>query len=803
MTPQRWRQVKETLADALERETAPERAAFLAVACADDTALRREVAALLDEPTEGVEDCVAHAVSGALLSTETTASPSSWMGRRIGAYELVRELGRGGMGAVWLARRADRQFEKLVAVKLLKRGTDTEEVLRRFRAERQILARLEHPNIAHLLDGGETDDGLPFFVLEYVAGEPVTRFCQEHKLSVAERLELFRKVCAAVQFAHQNLVVHRDLKPANILVTTDGEPKLLDFGIAKLLDDTDAANSGSDVTVLSQQRLTPAYASPEQVRGEAVTTVSDVYALGAILYELLSGASAHAFRTPMPSAEELQRVVVREEPARPSLRATDAETRRRLRGDLDVVILKALHKEPARRYPSVGGLAEDLRRHLEGRPVRARPDTWSYRTAKFVRRNKTAAAVGALVAAALLGSWAETLRETARARRRFEDVRQLAESFLFEFHDAIADVPGTVAARRLVAARGLQYLDSLASEAGGDHALQLELAEAYLKVGDVQGRPYTANLGDTTGALRSYEKAIEIVAPHATAETGSTTARRILSDGYERLGVLRARLSQPAAAAENHRRALALRTALLADDPSRAAEWQRLLVSSHLGLGDAIMAGNHLEQSIERYRQALEHYRRALPISEALWSAGRDDPANRRRLTQVCARIAAMLSEIAGATHDRGIFDEAFAFHERTLALNEAALQTDPGNAGFQRSLADELVMTAYARTLAVENLPAALAECRRALTLEQPLAALDATNAEARQDIAHARYVTGRVLQLQGDIAEAVKSYRECLDILDNLNAAHPDNVETTYDLSRARRGLAETTKALGNNHE
>src|SRR4051794_5767979 len=302
MTPERWQLVKDTLAQALEYPADDARSAFLQTACAHDTNLRREVESLLDQPGDDEFDLCADTVG----LTRPEVVQNSNEGRRVGAYELLRELGRGGMGTVWLARRADEQFEKMVAVKLLKRGTDTEEVLRRFETEWRMLARLQHPNIAHLFDAGTTDDGLPYFVMEYVAGVPVTNFCLQNKLSVEERLRLFLKICAAVQFAHQHLIVHRDLKPANILVTDDAEPKLLDFGIAKLLaHDEDQFQ----VTIVDHQRLTPAYASPEQVRGDSITTVSDIYALGALLYELLTGKNAHRFSAARPAPTELLRVI--------------------------------------------------------------------------------------------------------------------------------------------------------------------------------------------------------------------------------------------------------------------------------------------------------------------------------------------------------------------------------------------------------------------------------------------------------------------------------------------------------------
>src|SRR3954471_20992427 len=352
MTPERWQQVKDTLATALEFPDEPGRAAFVRNACGDDTGLRREVESLLAQPDDELEplaQVIGVTGSGPVLPGDA--------GRRVGNYELIRELGRGGMGTVWLAQRADRHFEKTVAIKLLKRGTDTDEVLRRFQIERQILARLEHPNIGRLLDGGINDDDLPYFVMEYVEGRPVTDFCREKALTIEDQLRLFVKICGAVQFAHQNLLVHRDLKPANILVTAEGEPKLLDFGIAKQL----APAAGDPRTRTGLRMLTPRYASPEQVRGEAVATASDVYSLGVLLCELLCGRGPYPVPKDAPPYE-IECAICDREPERPSealLRAGEpapetlaarrgerpATLRRQLAGDLDTIVLKTLRKD--------------------------------------------------------------------------------------------------------------------------------------------------------------------------------------------------------------------------------------------------------------------------------------------------------------------------------------------------------------------------------------------------------------------------------------------------------------------------
>lgn len=405
LDPERWQLLKSVLADALEQKSHAERTALIANRCSGDETLLAEAASLLEEaealrnePHDILEDCAEQATV-ALWHDETP--PAGW---RIGAYLVVRELGRGGMGTVYLASRADGQFEKKVAIKVLKRGTDTDEVLRRFAAERHILARLDHPNIAHLLDAGTTDDGLPYFVMEYVAGAPLTRYAREHELSVEERLAMFLKVCSAVEVAHHSHVVHRDLKPSNILVNAEGEPKLLDFGIAKLLG---PGSDCLDITAAGEERLTPNCASPEQTDGRPVTEASDVYALGALLYELLTAHKPHRFSRAQPSREEIVRVIREEEPILPSTAVRDRELARQLRGDLDAIVTFAMRKEPKLRYAKVADFAADVRRHLAHEPVHARKGTSAYRIRTLarnrnLRRLAVAAAFVALIALGIL-----------------------------------------------------------------------------------------------------------------------------------------------------------------------------------------------------------------------------------------------------------------------------------------------------------------------------------------------------------------------------------------------------------------
>ncbi|HZU25243.1 MAG TPA: serine/threonine-protein kinase, partial [Bryobacteraceae bacterium] len=425
MSPTRWAQVQEVFLEAAALPHARQRSAFLDRACRGDLELRVEVEALLtadDNAEEQIEDAV--------QAASVIAFADDLIGRRVGSWLIEREIGRGGMGSVFLGVRADSEFRKRIAIKVIRRGMDTEDVLARFRHERQILASLEHPNIARLLDGGSTSDGRPYLVMEYVPGRRIDEYCRFRHISLAERLRLFCQVCEAVAHAHRNLVVHRDLKPGNILVTQDGEPKLLDFGIAKLLDGDAPGAAAQTVLTTAGPRMTLEYGSPEQLRGLPVTTATDVYSLGAVLYELICGERAHALEK--YTNEEIERVICEEEPARPSVVAArqGLPWARQLEGDLDNITLMALRKESDRRYSSVEQLAGDIRRYQTGLPVLAREDTVIYRSRKFLMRHRLGALAAALAAIGLIGGAGVALREAARAdaqRVAAEMHRQTAE----------------------------------------------------------------------------------------------------------------------------------------------------------------------------------------------------------------------------------------------------------------------------------------------------------------------------------------------------------------------------------------
>ena len=422
----RFRRIEELLDELFELE-GDARAARITAIGAEDAALARELADLLAADARAGDEFLARPVEAAVTTwieagaDSATHAGSELAGRTIGAWRLSAPLGRGGMGVVWEVERADGAYHQRAALKLLKRGLDSDAILARFRAERQILARLEHPAIARLLDGGVTPEGRPFYVMELVRGRPITEAADALGLDLRARLEKMVVACEAVEIAHRALVVHRDLKPANLLLTDAGEPKLLDFGIAKLLADDGAQ---ATLTRLDERILTPAYAAPEQIVGGAITTATDVYALGVVLYELLTGELPHARST--GSAAALAAEVERETIERPSAllaRREDSASRQRglrLKGDLDAVVLRALAREPERRYPSASALAEDLRRHLDGRPVAARPDSVGYVAGRFVRRNRIAVAAAALVLVSLVGGLSAALLSAERARREAE-----------------------------------------------------------------------------------------------------------------------------------------------------------------------------------------------------------------------------------------------------------------------------------------------------------------------------------------------------------------------------------------------
>ncbi|MGH7620009.1 MAG: serine/threonine-protein kinase [Gemmatimonadaceae bacterium] len=473
------------------------RAARLERVGSDDPPMREQLERLLgaDASSQG-ERVIAAAVRGAASDLGVGGDRG---GTRAGPYLLERLLGRGGMGVVYIAERADDAYRAKVAVKLVPQARFSRDLVRRFRAERQILALLEHPNIARLLDGGALSDGTPFLVMEYVDGVPIDRYCDASGATIPRRLQLVLRVCDAVFHAHRRLIVHRDIKPGNILVSADGVPKLLDFGIAKLLE-PGAAPSNAVSTVGSLRLMTPAYASPEQVTGGTITTATDVYGLGLLLYELLTGTQAHRFDDGAAhSPLEVERVITATVPVRPS-DAIDATTageiarargtrpaqlRKILRGDLDTIVMTALQKAPERRYQSVEHLASELRAYLGGLPMSARPTSWSYRTKRFIARHRVGVAAGATAALLLAGFSATTALQARRAARERETAVQVSDFLakLFEAAGPADSTKASVTARQLLALGAARVDSALAGQPAVQAALLFTLGQIYNRLG--------------------------------------------------------------------------------------------------------------------------------------------------------------------------------------------------------------------------------------------------------------------------------------------------------------------------------
>ena len=721
-----------------------------------------------------------------------------WIGRHIGSYEITGVLGQGGMGTVYRARRADGQFEHDVAIKVVRHDLESPAALERLRLERQILARLTHPAIARLIDGGTVSDGVggetPYFVMELVEGVPITTHCEDRQLPLRERLQLFRAACEAVVHAHQQLVVHRDLKPSNILITSAGQPKLLDFGIAKLLEDQQGRALAQTSTGL--HLLTPEYASPEQVRGEPVTSMADVYSLGTILYELLTGVKAHRFQTRSPA--EISRVICTLEATRPSTAVGQGEPRalrasRQLKGDLDTIVLMALRKDPARRYRSVEQLSEDVSRYLDGMPVRARPDTVGYRSSKFVQRHRIAVAAAALVLATLVGSVIVTTREARaraleadRAQRQLQQIRTLASTVLVDLHDAVAKVPGAIGAREMIVVTAQRYLAAVAAEMGSDPSVRLELAESYRRVGDVQFDDRQASLGNAAAALDSYRRAQELLESADVPAARQGDYQRARADTYARMAVALATSNDRPAALETARKAVRAAEAAVAAAPGEARATLSL-VGARGVLGRALMADRELPAALDAFDRALE--------AAAQLSVLRADPP----VTQALARAHENVAEVRSQMGDLA---PAVDHARRAVALLETLAATGPAESSHRRQLvsahSDLGDLLGSPIEFSLGQWAAAETEYRKALAVAEALAAADPLDAQAQLTVASLSRKLGNVLTLR-DPRSAADLHGRAVSILEKLLATAPQNVAYRRQQALNHLWLGEAERRLG----
>jgi serine/threonine protein kinase len=762
----RWNRVKEVFGEALER-TEAERDIHIREACGEDVELREEVNSLLAAHDSAGDFIEEPAAQQAGLIKQKPAK--QWIGERLGHYRIVAEAGRGGMSQVFKAVRDDQQYEKQVAIKLLKPGLDTESVLRKFKAERQILAQLSHPNIAHLLDGGATDEGAPYLVMEYIEGKPVDQYCDEHQLELNNRIDLFRQLCGAVHYVHQHLMVHGDLKGGNVLVTNDGVVKLLDFGIAKLLQ-PNAANREERVTTFLA--LTPEYASPEQVRGEPITTASDVYSLGVMLYRLLSGELP--FKTSGASTWEIATQICNDDPLPPSAKAAQgsishARFAKSISGDLDNIVLKAMKKLPNERYGSAEQLSEDLRRYLRGFPVEARPDTTRYRVRKFVQRHRTAAVAASLFLAAIVAgiittSWQASVAKTERARatRHLNEVRELTSVFLADVYDALAKLPGGTAARQLIVENSVKYLSGMEREAQDSPEFQRDLAQAYDRLADVQGDYIGANIGDTQAAVKSLRSALKL-RQAAAARTPSVESNRDLLRSYVKLSEALTGQSAMAEALPLARDGVAVAELLLKNKAAKDID-RRYAAAAYMTLGweQGIMGdGDKATGPLMKGRE----------LYEALARDNPNDPEAQRGLMLIAARI--------GDVYMAGLHqpDKALPLYEQALRVIEPMIAKDPQNAELQRAKAFALTTIGEAHN-DLGAAKTALPNHEQALAIVEQLRAADPADHLAPLAVAYILNGRGKSYFLLGQHELALHDFSRAETIIRNAPPATADDI-------------------------
>ena len=727
------------------------------------------------------------------------------IGRRLGAYQLLEEIGSGGMGEVYRAVRADDEYQDQVAIKLVRGGQGSAFVVERLRAERQILASFKHPNIARLLDGGTDEDGVPYLVMELIEGQPITTYCNQQQLGITERLRLFLLVCSAVQYAHERMVIHRDLKPSNILVTTEGTPKLLDFGIAKILEPS-LIPLRTDATIAAQRIVTPEYASPEQLRGDAVTAASDVYSLAVILYELLTGARPYPTsgmlmhqalelllerEPPRPSTVVRQRPRSennRPEPGEVPRRGASAgppeRLTRRLRGDLDNIVLMALRREPERRYPTVAQFAQDIERHLQHLPVTARRPTLGYLLGSFVTRHTVGVAISGALAAVLAAAVMVTAREAhiaetqrALAAQHFASVRRLADTFLFQVHDTIRDLPGAGPARDLLVSTALSYLDTLAAQAGSDLALKKELAEGYLRLGDIQGAPGEQNRGQAGQAVASYAKALVLLAQISAAAGEDESVLTASASAHLKRSYLMMFFSgDPRAATRESGEAVAALAKLAARRPDDVHAALNLVEARLTQLYEAGYAGD--DQAVaESHDQAvaeMEAWHRRLPGD--------------RLVTLALARAYAQVSP-PHAWPASALIERRLSEVQRALLLSERVLDAEPAHqVADWRSLTQD--WNALGIWLSLEQQHSAAVGAFHATVAAIQIVAQDSHDIQAQIDLTRARLNLERAQLATGQLDELEQELPQTLASIESIQKIH-DTVEIRFFLAECQQQL------------
>lgn len=819
MKMENWQKIHEIVLDALDLN-ATRRHEFLEKHCGANTEIRREVESLLAGETgaEKIFDSPAIFNYASFFAQENELDIQ--VGRQIGNYRILQEIGRGGMGAVFLAERADGEFDQQVALKIVRQTFADAELKRRFRHERQILASLNHPNIAKLLDGGISEAGEPFLAMEYVEGESIDEFTEKQNLEIEECLKLFLKVCEAVSYAHRNLIIHRDIKPSNILVDKSGEPKLLDFGLAKIFDEKLLDVSQTETAF---RAFTPAYASPEQIHGKNISTASDVYSLGIVFYELLTGERPFHFEN--KSYEEILRSIDTQEPPPPSsvisnLRHTaerlqtkedDSPTQKggahrttndeekatpkfktqnpkSLRGDLDNIALMALRKEPERRYQSVEQFASDIERHLQGLPIRARPQTVSYRASKFFQRNKIAVATVGIVILSLLTGLAIALwqaniaqQQKTIAEKRFNDVRRLSNSLLFEISPKIERLEGSTEAREVVVKRALEYLDSLAQDAGEDSTLQSELASAYEKIGSLQGDSRKASLSDFRGSIESLEKAQVIRRRLLQADPQDTENRRLLADNLRLLGIRRMYQSDSEGGLRDGKEAVSIYEKLVAENPA-SLRLKTALLETQIEDAVSYVDLNRFGEAVPLLQQTASRIEEARRVNP--------DDAETARIQAKC------LAYLGHSLSWENRQPEAEAAMTRAVEITEALAARFPNDANFRQDLW-RIYQIAAGIYDEVNN--ALMFElCEKARKVMEETIALDHANAQARHNLAMTFSRLGAAATNLGKPDEALAHLERAALILSELQAKDPLNRGYDQDSSSLHKRIGDAKYKL-----
>lgn len=786
LSPERWQQIDTLFAEMLTHP--PDvRTAVLRRRCGDDPDLYQAVSDLLDQVVEA-EHALGESVTEfaapllpALQAELATSEIDAFTESHVGPYRIINELGYGGMGTVYLAERDDDQFRKKVALKLVKRGMDTREIVQRFRYERQILASLEHPGIARLYDGGVSADGRPYFAMEYVDGQPIDKYADAYRLSVDARLQLFEAVCETVQYAHRNLVVHRDLKPSNIQITEDGTVKLLDFGIAKLLGN-EPATPDAPQTRTGWRVMTPAYAAPEQVRGAPVTTATDVYALGVVLYELLTGR--RPFDTAALSSAEAETTVLEQPPERPSTvvtrpiirqdrdettetisaevvsadrGTTPARLQRQLRGDLDVILLKALRKEPERRYASAAALLEDIRRHRAGHPITARRDSVRYRVTKFMRRHRAGVALtlAAIVVLAGIGAFHTTRITQERDRAQAEAARaQAAMTFmttLFEGADPDETLGDTLTVFELLDRGAVQASRALQSEPAVQATTQHILGTLYLKLGaydraapllnaaiatrqtlgegpsDLSPHIDLAHLHVKTGSYAAADSLFQTALARHRASWGPRHAN--VADVLTEYGTALERMGRYDEAETHLREALSILNQTAGDQRERIADAQFALATVRLNEG--------------QYAEADSLFRAVLTTRRTLYGSTH-------------SKVAAALNNLGNLLYDQGDYDAAEPPLREALAIRRQLFGND--HPAVSEAL-NNLALVPYARG----DYASADSLLRTSLRIVEGLVGRE------HRDVAMTLNNIGWVQMRQGDLNGAESTFRESLRIMRN----------------------------------